>query len=42
MKVEWRYATMDCGAQCVVITGMAEMHKWCVDNWDMMDVSFVY
>ena len=37
--VEWRYALMGCGAQCVMMGGMPGMHKWCVDNWDMMDVS---
>ena len=37
--VEWRYASMGSGAQYVIITGIPMMHKWCVDNWDMMDVS---
>ena len=30
---------MGSGAQYVMITGIPMMHKWCVDNWDMMDVS---
>ena len=37
--VEWRYASMGCGAQYVIMGGMPGMQKWCVDNWDMMDVS---
>ena len=37
--VMWKYASMGCGVQCVVTGGIPKMHKWCVDNWDMMDVS---
>ena len=40
LMVEWRYVSMGCGAQCVMIGGMTEMHRWCVDNWDMLEVSF--
>ena len=35
----WRYVTVECGAQCVIIIGMLEMHKWCVDNLGTMEVS---
>ena len=37
---ELRYVSMGCGAQCVMMDGMTEMHKWCVSNWDIMDVIF--
>ena len=33
---------MGCGAQYVTISGISEMHKWYVDNWDMMDVSYTF
>ena len=36
---EWRYAWMGYGAQSVMTDGTTEMLRWCVDNWDMMDVS---
>ena len=31
---------MECGAQCVITTGMSELHKLCADNWDMLEVSY--
>ena len=31
---------MECGAQCVITTGMSELHKLCADNWDMFQVSY--
>ena len=30
MKVEWRFATMECGAQSVTAAGMTEMQLLCV------------
>ena len=35
MRVEWRYVTVGYGDQYVIITGGSQIHKWCVDNWDM-------
>ena len=35
---EWRYVSMECGAQYVMTTGMSEMHKLCADNWDITEV----
>ena len=32
---------MGSGPQYVIIDGIIEMHKWCVDNWDMMEVSWL-
>ena len=29
---EWRYVSMESGAQYVMTTGMLEVHRWCVDN----------
>ena len=37
---EWRYVSMECGAQYVMTTGMSEMYRWCADNWDMLQVSY--
>ena len=31
---------MGSGALYAIIDGMTEMHKWCVDNWDMLEVNF--
>ena len=31
-----RSASMECGEQCVVITGITMMPELCADNWDMM------
>ena len=35
---EWRYASMVCGAQYVMIDGISEMHKLCANNLDMKEV----
>ena len=32
MMVEYRYVSMDFGDQCVMITGIAGMLEWYVDN----------
>ena len=32
LMVEWRYVCMGSGPQYVIMGGMTEMHKWCVDN----------
>ena len=37
----WRYVLRGCGDLCVTTVGMKEMLKWCVDNWDMMEVSLL-
>ena len=42
MKVKWRYVSMGRGAQYVTVTGMSRMHKWYVDHWDTMDVSYSF
>ena len=33
MLAEWRSASMECGEECVVITGITVMPKSCADNW---------
>ena len=33
MKEGWRSASMDCGGQCVMITGITMMPELCADNW---------
>ena len=30
---EWRSASMECGEQCVIITGITMMPELCADNW---------
>ena len=30
---EWRSASMDCGEQCVTMTGITMMPELCADNW---------
>ena len=30
---------MECGEQCVMITGIAMMPELCADNWGMEEVS---
>ena len=30
---EWRSASMDCGEQCVIMTGIVMMLESYVDNW---------
>ena len=42
MMVEYRYVSMDFGDQCVMISGIAGMLEWYVDNLDMMDVSLLW
>ena len=37
MRVEWRYITMVCGVQCMMISGIWKMHKLCVDNWALVE-----
>ena len=36
MKAGWRSASMDCGGQCVIITGIPVMLELCADNWATM------
>ena len=31
---EWRYVSMEDGAQCVMIIGIVMTLEWCVDNLD--------
>ena len=33
MQAEWRSASMECGEQCVMITGITMMPESCADNW---------
>ena len=40
LMVESRYASMECGAQYVMMDGISEMHKLCADNWDTKEVSY--
>ena len=30
---EWRSASMECGEQCVTITGISMMPESCADKW---------
>ena len=41
MMVELRYVSITLGAQCVMMDGISEMQKLCVDNLVMMEVNFV-
>ena len=36
MKAEWRSASMECGGQCVMITGILVMPELCADSWDYL------
>ena len=36
MQAEWRSASMECGEQCLALTGMTTMPELCADNWDTM------
>jgi hypothetical protein len=38
MKDEWKYTTMDSGAQSVVITGRRLMLKLFAENWDFLEL----
>ena len=33
MQAEWRSASMECGEQCVMISGIVMMPELCADNW---------
>ena len=33
---EWKFASMECGEECVVVTGITMVPELCADNWDMM------
>ena len=33
---------MECGEQCVIITGITMMPELCADNWDMMSTTVSY
>jgi len=35
---EWRSASMECGEQCVMITGIIMMPELCVDNWGTVSI----
>ena len=37
MQAGWRSVSMECGEQCVMITGIAMMPGLCADNWDILD-----
>ena len=37
MKAEWRSASMECGGQCVMATGIAMIQQLCADNWGSLD-----
>ena len=40
---EWRYVSMEDGAQCVMMDGIVVMLEWCVDNLDyQLQVSNLY
>ena len=40
---EWRYVSMEDGAQCVMIFGIRRPLEWCVDNLDyQLHVSNLY
>ena len=41
MKDWWRYVSMECGAQCVVIDGIPEKLVLHVDNSGTVDVSLL-
>ena len=49
MREEWRFVSMRSGTQCVVGsihgivdgTGISGMLELCVDNWGMIQVSFI-
>ena len=36
LKDAWRSASMERGAQCVMISGGDLMQWWLVDNWDLL------
>ena len=38
MKVVWRFAATECGVLCVMTFGVQQMHRWCVDNWDIQQL----
>ena len=31
--VQWRSASMECGEQCIIVTGITMMPELCADNW---------
>ena len=33
VQAGWRSVSMECGEQCVVITGITMMPQLCADNW---------
>ena len=33
MQAEWRSASMECGEQCVILSGITMMPELCADNW---------
>ena len=33
MLAEWRFASMECGEQCVIMVGITMMPELCADNW---------
>ena len=35
MRVEWRFASMISGGQCVMMTGTLLMPLWFASSWDM-------
>ena len=42
MKDEWRSAREEVGGQCVMMTGMTLMHRWCADSLEyLLEVSHV-
>lgn len=39
---EWKYVSMEYGAQCVMTIGIPETLQWYVNNWDIQHVSSTY
>ena len=33
VQAEWRSASMECGEQCVILSGITMMPELCADNW---------
>ena len=42
MKAEWRSVPMECGEQCVMITGITMMQQLCADSWGFLDQVLIF
>ena len=42
MRVEWRYASMTSGGQCVMTPGTTLMLLWSANSWGTLEVRMVY